>query len=140
MSKKWSSGKIEKLIKRLSRSYENSTKRENGRFGFYTYLDEIYCLFASWRRTPGLATNMRDRIAKFAKLRKVTRNMRTFHVIIAATSRETKRTQSRWSQALRYAWKYRQQRGKLSLADFFKKNGGPAGCARKLSLRIAPEL
>ena len=83
---------------------------------------------------------MRDQIAKSAKLPKVTWKQPAFNVILAATANEPTRTKSRWAQALRYAWKYRERRGKQSLADFFKKNGGVAGCATKYSQGVKPNL
>jgi hypothetical protein len=63
-------------------------------------------------------------------------------VIIAATSNEDKRTLSRWARALRYAWRYRRlrQQHRMTLREFFQKNGGPAGCADKLKSRIKPNL
>jgi hypothetical protein len=128
------------VIKQLQREHQRSHERASGKYGFYKYLTKVYDQFAEWRETSGMATKMRDQIARLAGLPKATRNTHSFHVIIAATSDEDHRTQSRWAQALRYAWKYRKQRGKLSLADFFKKNGGPAGCATKYSQGVRPNL
>jgi hypothetical protein len=131
---------VERIIEELRQAHKRSREHGRGKYGFVQYLEQVYNQFAKWRETPGMATKMRDQIAKSAKLPKATRNTHSFHVIIAATSKEDKRTQSRWAQALRYAWKYREQRGKLSLAVFFKKNGGPAGCATKYSRRVKPNL
>jgi len=130
----------EKIIKELRQAHKRSRKHGRGKYGFVQYLEQVYEQFEVWRETPGMATKMRDQIAKSAKLPKVTRRKRAFNVIIAATANEPTRTKSRWAQALLYAWKYRKQRGKQSLADFFKKNGGPAGCASKYSRRIKPSL
>jgi hypothetical protein len=115
-----------------------SRKHGRGKYGFVRYLEQVYDQVTTWRETPGMAKKMRKQIAKSAKLPKVTRKKGLFNVIIAATSVEPTRTKSRWAQALRYAWKYRERRGKLSLLDFFKNNGGPAGCATKLSQGIKP--
>jgi hypothetical protein len=128
------------VIKQLQREHQRSRERARGKYGFYKYLEKVYDQFAEWRKTPGMATKMRDQIAKSARLPKATRNTHSFHVVISATSNEDHRTQSRWAQALRYAWKYRKQRSNLSLADFFKKNGGPAGCATKYSQGVKPNL
>jgi hypothetical protein len=128
--------RIEKLLKRLKRRHERSRKRGRGRYGFYIYLEEIYAVVAKWREIPGTAAKMRNAIADYAKVA----NTHVFHVLVAATSNEPKRTQSRWGQALRYAWRYRQQRTHLSLEKFFRNNGGPAGCARNLSEAIKPNL
>jgi hypothetical protein len=129
-----------KAIKQLLREHQRSRERAHGKYGFYQYLDKVYDQFAEWRETPGMATKMRRQFAKLAKLPNATQNTHSFHVVISATSNEDNRTQSRWAQAMRYAWKYRKRRNMLSLADFFKKNGGPAGCATKYSRGVKPNL
>ena len=48
-------------------------------------------------------------------------------VIIDATSTADNKTRSRWTSALRYAW--RERKIWTDLASFLRKNGGPAGCA-----------
>jgi hypothetical protein len=45
---------------------------------------------------------------------------------------EDNRAKSRWVQALRYAWGWRQPANKLKW--FFKVNGGIAGAAAKLAI------
>jgi ribosomal protein L32E len=130
----------EKIIEELRRAHRRSRKHGRGKYGFVRYLEQVYDQVATWRETPGMAKKMRKQIAKSAKLPKVTQKKGLFNVIIAATSVEPTRTKSRWGQALRYASKYRKQRGKLSLLHFFKKNGGPAGCATKYSRGVKPNL
>jgi len=128
--------KIEKLLRRLKRGYKRSRKHGRGRYGFYIYLEEIYSVVAKWREIPGMATKMRNAIADYAKIS----NTHVFHVLITATSNEPMRQKSRWGQALRYAWRFRKQRAHLSLEKFFRKNGGPAGCARNLGQSIKPSV
>jgi hypothetical protein len=58
------------------------------------------------------------------------RNQKRAHpirVIIDATSTTDLKTRSRWSRALRYAW--RQRKTWKGLGSFLRENGGPAGCA-----------
>jgi hypothetical protein len=90
----------------------------SGRFGFYRYLEKLYAWHVKLRTTKGLATKVRDKIAKVKKLSKRTQSRHAMYVMIAVTSGENKKTQSRWTQALRYAWKYR-DRHQLSLMEFF---------------------
>jgi ribosomal protein L32E len=87
-------------IKRLQREHKRSRKHGRGKYGFLRYLQQVYDQFAAWRETPGMASKMRDQIAKSAKLPKVTGQKRAFNVIIAATANEPTRTKSRWAQAL----------------------------------------
>lgn len=130
----------EKILDELSRTHKRSRKHGRGKYGFVRYLEPVYDEVATWRETPGMPKKMRNQIAKSAKLPKVTRKKGSFNVLIAATANEPTRTKSRWAQALSYAWKYREQRGKMSLLEFFKKNSGVAGCATKLSQGIKPNL
>ncbi len=130
---------VEEKLAELQKLWKKSRTHRRGRFGFYRYLRAVYNWYAELRTTKGSAKKARDEIIKVHQLSKKRRQNHPTNVIIAATSKEDKRTQSRWAQALRYAWKYREQCGKLSVLDFFKKNGGPAGCAKKLSRAIKPK-
>jgi hypothetical protein len=130
---------LEEKLAELQEIWKKSRTYGRGRFGFYRYLRAVYNWYAELRSTKGLAKKVRDEIIKVQKLSKKLRQNHAINVIIAATSKEDKRTQSRWAQALRYIWKYREELGSLTLADFLKKNGGPAGCATKLSRRIKPK-
>ena len=49
--------------------------------------------------------------------------------IIDAISKADRKTKSRWSRALRFAW--RERRNYENLQDCFEANGGIAGCADK---------
>jgi hypothetical protein len=52
-------------------------------------------------------------------------------VIIDTTSTADNKTKSRWTRALRYAWR---ERGHWTdLQTFLKQNGGPAGCAERFA-------
>ena len=52
-------------------------------------------------------------------------------VIIDATSTADIKTKSRWSRALRYAW--RERKTWTNLTSFLRENGGPAGCAEQFA-------
>jgi hypothetical protein len=133
---------LEEKLAKLKRTWKRSRLYGSGRFGFYRYLEKIYAWYVKLRTTKGMANKVRDKIAKVKKLPKITQSRHALYVMIAVTSRENKKTQSRWTQALRYAWKYRRLRDQhqLSLKEFFEANGGPAGCATKLKSGIKPKL
>lgn len=127
-------------INELERTWERSREHGQGRDGFHQYLEAVYNSYAELRETKGEAKKARRRTIKWKSLKRINDDTHLISVIIAATSAEDKRTQSRWAQALRYAWKYRERRGHLSLTEFFGKNGGVAGCARKFSNKEKPKF
>jgi hypothetical protein len=127
-------------LRELSDTWKRSREYSRGRDGFHEYLDAVYNWFATLRKTPGRATKTRNNIIRWTKGKAINKNTHTFLVIIGASSSESRRMQSRWAQALRYAWKWRHVRKNLTLTEFFKKNGGVAGCARKFSTKRKPTL
>ena len=127
-------------LKELEQTWKRSREYGRGRHGFHEYLEAIYDSYAELRKTKGEAKNARRKIIKIKKLQKVRQDVHAIYVIIIASSEEDRRIQSRWAQALRYAWKWRKVRGDLRLGKFFKDNGGVAGCARKFSTEEKPEL
>jgi hypothetical protein len=52
-------------------------------------------------------------------------------VIIDATSAADNKTKSRWTRALRYAW--RKRKAWEDLKSFLRENSGPAGCAEQFA-------
>jgi hypothetical protein len=52
-------------------------------------------------------------------------------IIIDVTSTGDIKTRSRWSRALRYAW--RERKTWRDLRTFLRENGGPAGCAKQFA-------
>jgi hypothetical protein len=99
------------------------------RFAFYDYLAAVLEVYVQLRRTKQ-AKKAATRIAKLFQLR----NQKCTHpirVIIDATSTADLKTRSRWSRALRYAW--RERRAWTDLTSFLRKNGGPAGCAEQFA-------
>ena len=129
-----------KTLKMLSSTWKHSREYDRGRDGFYEYIEAVYDWYAELRKVQGKAKKVRKKIIKRKDLKRVNDNTHVTSVIIAATSAENKRMQSRWAQALRYAWKWRKKRRHLTLTEFFKKNGGVAGCARKFATKEKPKV
>lgn len=127
-------------LKMLSNTWEHSREYGRGRDGFYEYLQAVYDVFAKLRKTRGKAKKAGRKVIKWKKLQGISKNSHAIYLIILGSSAEDKRMQSRWAQALRYAWKHRDERGHLTLTEFFKKNGGVAGCARKLGIKEKPKV
>ena len=99
------------------------------RFAFYDYLAAVFELYVQLRRTKQ-AKPSAQRIAKLFGLRSQKRT-HPIRVIIDATSTGDIKTRSRWSRALRYAW--RERKMWRDLRDFLRENGGPAGCADRFA-------
>jgi hypothetical protein len=95
------------------------------RFAFYDYLSAVFKLYVRLRRRNQAKPSAR-RIAELFELCKQGRS-HPIRVIIDATSTTDLKTRSRWSRALRYAW--RERRTWKDLGSFLRENGGPAGCA-----------
>jgi hypothetical protein len=95
------------------------------RFAFYDYLAGVFELYVQLRRR-NQAKPAAQRIAKLFGLRKPNRT-HCIRAILDATSTADLKTKSRWTRALRYAW--RERRTWTGLGSFLRDNGGPAGCA-----------
>ena len=117
----------EQLLKTIYdlRELERKCFAARRRFAFYDYLAAVFELYVQLRRSNQAKPAAR-RIAKLFGLRKQNRT-HPIRVIIDATSTADLKTKSRWSRALRYAW--RERRTWKDLDAFLRKNGGPAGCA-----------
>jgi hypothetical protein len=105
------------------RELERECFAARSRFAFYDYLAAVFELYIQLRR--------RKRAKKAAKLiafgfrnHKGANPIRT---IIDATSTADIKSRSRWTRALRYAW--RERKTWRDLGSFLRENGGPAGCA-----------
>jgi hypothetical protein len=99
------------------------------RFAFYEYLAAVFDLYVQLRRRNQAKPSAR-RMAKLFGLRtgKRTHSIRT---IIDATSTADIKSRSRWTRALRYAW--RERKTWKDLGSFLRENGGPAGCATQFA-------
>ena len=107
------------------RKLERKCFAARSRFAFYDYLAAVFELYVQLRRRNQAKPSAR-RIAKLFGLRKQNRT-HPIRVIIDATSTADIKTRSRWSRALRYAW--RERKTWTDLGSFLRENGGPAGCA-----------
>ena len=107
------------------RKLERKCFASRSRFAFYDYLAAVFELYVQLRRRNQAKPSAR-RIAKLFGLRKQNRT-HPIRVIIDATSTADLKTKSRWSRALRYAW--RERKTWKDLGSFLRENGGPAGCA-----------
>lgn len=99
------------------------------RFAFYGYLAAVFELYVQLRRTKQ-AKLASIRIAQLFRLSNQKRT-HPIRVIIDATSTADIKTKSRWSRALRYAW--RQRKIWTDLKSFLRENGGPAGCGARFA-------
>jgi hypothetical protein len=108
-------------LRRLERKCFASRKR----FAFYDYLAGMFELYVQLRRTKQ-ARKAARLIAKLFQLR-LPKHTHPIRVIIDATSSADNKMKSRWTRALRYAW--RERKAWTGLKTFLRENGGPAGCA-----------
>jgi hypothetical protein len=131
----------DRQLKRTIADLKAMERQEFGsrqRFAFYTYLAEVIGLYRLLRRQK-IAKPSAGRIAKLFGIRTQKRT-HSIRIIIDATSSTTDpKMRSRWTRALRYAWRERNRWKKLQ--EFMRLNGGPAGCAARwsaLHVRILP--
>ena len=87
------------------RELERKCFASRSRFAFYDYLAAVFELYVQLRRSNQAKPSAR-RIAKLFGLRKQNRT-HPIRVIIDATSTADLKTRSRWTRALRYAWRER---------------------------------
>jgi hypothetical protein len=107
------------------RKLERKCFASRSRFAFYDYLAVVFELYVQLRRTKR-AKRAATLIARLFGLRNHKRS-HPIRVILDATSTTDDKTRSRWSRALRYAW--RERKTWTDLGSFLRDNGGPAGCA-----------
>jgi hypothetical protein len=115
---------LRKIIDGL-RNLERNCFASRSRFAFYDYLAAVFKLYVQLRRR-NQAKPWAKRIAKLFGLRKQN-GTHPIRVIIDATSTADLKTRSRWTRALKYAW--RERKTWKELGSFLRENGGPAGCA-----------
>jgi hypothetical protein len=119
---------LRKTIEDL-RELERKCFAARNRFAFYDYLAAVFELYVQLRRR-NQAKSWARRIAKLLGLLKQNRT-HPIRVIIDATSTADNKMKSRWTRALRYAW--RERKIWTDLASFLRENGGPAGCAKQFA-------
>jgi hypothetical protein len=119
---------LRKTIEDL-RELERNCFASRSRFAFYDYLAAVFELYVQLRRRNEAKASAR-RIAELFGLRRPN-GTHPIRVIIDATSTADIKTISRWSRALRYAW--RERKTWKGLGSFLRENGGPAGCATRFA-------
>jgi hypothetical protein len=132
---------VKKLAKKktreLSRTWSRSRRHHLGRYGFQQYLAAVYACYDELRATKGLASKVRDYLRRRNSL---SSRLNGIGVLIATSSGENGKTRGRWTQALRYAWKWRDRWQSISLEELFALNGGVAGCAANYTSGIKPRV
>ena len=124
---------LRQTIDRL-RDLERKCFASRNRFAFYDYLAAVFELYVQLRRTKQAKKGATLIVRLFGfQNQKRTHPIR---VIIDTTSTVDNKTKSRWTRALRYAW--RERRAWTDLKRFLRGNGGLAGCAEKFAA-INPE-
>ena len=119
---------LQKTIDGLRR-LERKCFASRSRFAFYDYLAAVIELYVQLRRTKQAKTAA-TLIVKLFGLRSK-KGTHPIRVTIDATSSADIKTKSRWTRALRYAW--RERRAWTDLRTFLRENGGPAGCAEQFA-------
>ncbi len=116
------------MLRASADRHRNDTRPGKRRFGVYRYLTDVYQVYLEFR-SRRTAKKAARRVAKRMQL-STRRNSHPIRTLIEASAvAEDNRTKSRWTQALKYAYGWRQPANRLKW--FFKGNGGIAGCARK---------
>lgn len=111
----------------MLRARERRWRKNGSKRALVRYLASVFDLYTAWKR-GGVAHTTVVRMAKLASIRNRT-GRHPVRTIIDATSKGDRRSKSRWTQALRYAWR---ERGRWSnLTRCLDANGGIAGCASK---------
>jgi hypothetical protein len=123
--------KIINTLKQSAVKHRGDTRPGKRRLGLYRYLRSVYEFYLELRfkRSARKATR---RIAKLFKL-SIQRKSHPIRVLIEASAGpEDNRAKSRWTQALKFAFGWRQPAKRLKW--FFKVTGGIAGSARKYAV------
>src|SRR5450759_4194468 len=123
--------KIINTLKQSAVKHRGDTRPGKRRFGLYRYLRDIYALYLDLR-SRRISKKVTRRITKIFHL-SIKKKSHPIRILIEASAGpEDPRQKSRWSQALKYAYGWRQSAKKLKW--FFKVNGGIAGSARKSAI------
>jgi hypothetical protein len=121
---------IDSQLEKIKKIWDQCVKQRS-RFAFYDYLGAVYTFYAELKRckcAKAVARDIHHHLDRHAKFRKY-----PIRVILDATCNADPKTKSRWTRTLRYAWLKRDYWSDLD--KFFRKNGGPAGCAQKYTDR-----
>jgi hypothetical protein len=117
------------------RRAEQKWRASGSRWALLRVLGSVFELYRMLRSLE-LARAGAKRIAELSEIRYRPRQ-HPLRTIIDAVTRADRRTKSRWTRALRFAWQVR--RTYDSLEECFEANGGIAGCADKWATLRAEE-
>jgi hypothetical protein len=109
------------MLTKLASRWRNTGRKR----ALYKYLEAVFNLYAVSKRAGDKAANRIARLTGGAKL--VSRH--PIRAIIDATTSADRKSKSRWTQALRFAWRKRSKWP--DLIDCLRANGGIAGCANR---------
>jgi len=119
---------IIRTLKKSAAKHRDDTRPGKRRFGLHRYLRDVYQVYLDLR-SRRIARKATRRIAKICKL-SIRRKSHPIRILIEASAGpEDNRAKSRWTQALKYAYGWRQPAKRLKW--FFEEAGGIAGSARK---------
>lgn len=122
---------LDATIRRLTR-LERKSFSGRRRFKFYGYLAEILEYYRQLE-SSGELLKIRDLLLAQPDFR--TMSSDPLRVLIDATSKAGSKTKSRWTRALQFAVDKRPDWfGKMTAKQFFKSQGGVAGCACKIAV------
>jgi hypothetical protein len=118
--------RLSSTLKKM-RKWERNWRCSGSRRSLLRILQLIFELYRTLRALDLVRAGV-VRIAKLSGIRCRPR-AHPLRTIIDAVTKADRRTKSRWTRALRFAWKER--RSYDSLEECFHENGGIAGCADK---------
>lgn len=125
---------LDATLRRLSR-LERKSFSGRRRFKFYGYLSEVL-EYHRQLEACGKLIDIRDLLLARKDLRLMSSD--PLRVLIDATSKAEPKTKSRWTRALQFAVDKRPEWvGRMTARQFFKSQGGIAGCARKIAVKRA---
>jgi hypothetical protein len=101
----------------------STSRRRTAIYDYLSAVYELYALLRRFRRALAVTEDIRGDMEPRAKFRK-----HPIRILLDASCDADRRTKSKWTAALRYAWRCRSHWRKLP--EFFGRKGGIAGCAR----------
>jgi phage-related protein len=120
---------LKSKLKELRRLEKWAFRPRHGRTDFYEYLKGGYNL-CDWT-DPKISRQIRRRVAKLSNIKVRAGTIPIRIVIDATSSSEDRQEKSEWAQALEYA--ISQKARGTGLKKFFKRHGGPSGCATAMA-------
>ena len=113
---------------RLLRQRERRWRKSGRRRALYRYLELVFELFTAWRKEAPDGPPLSSRLESLMQL-SPGQTCSPIRAIIESTSKAGRKSKSRWTRALRYAWRVRKDY--KTLQHCLWAHGGVAGCARE---------